>query len=125
MYPQAGHAVRLTEATYWGDAGSIGIIDGRVNVDIKSPDEMLVVFRCRGSAFRGPNNAYSNGPEYVSCSGGPAFYVSPYDLRETGEIVRFPFWRWKDFPRADGGETYYLEIPIWDLTPPESLGPKR
>ena len=117
--PQAGHAVRLKTPWRWGmlDAGEIGILDGMVGEDIN--DLARITFGCRGQAFRGNGGGpTSKRPLYVSCSGGPGTIGTPVEeLVWTGETVVFEFWRWQDYPRADGGVPYKLAVPVWEWSP--------
>jgi hypothetical protein len=119
--PQAGDAVRLIkpETGWWStgvEDGAIGIIDGVVGEELGPDDERSITFNY--SAFRGKNNAYSTGPEYVECSGGPASIGTRIgDLRPTEETMTVNFWRWKDMPRGGGGEHYTLDVPLWEWAP--------
>lgn len=48
----------------------------------------------------------------VSCSGGPAPFVKVADLTYVGTTVQ-AFWKWKDRPRAGGGEHYTETVNMW------------
>jgi hypothetical protein len=111
--PQPGDAVRLDTA-WWGAAeGSIAIIDGS-HYD-PSTDTALLVFGA--SAFRGPaGGRYDNRQEIVCCSGGPCPRIALSALQPTGNTRPVNFWRWRDMPRAGGGENYTLDVPLWSLS---------
>lgn len=83
---------------------SFGVIEGIVG---EFRDEYLVCF-----------NAYSvfRDKDIVSASGGPAFFIKVSELKETAETKERPFWKWKDLPRADGGEQYTVTETVWDFT---------
>ncbi len=102
--PMPGDAVRLVGQYSGAKFGSIAILDGAIGF---AEDSYMAVFA--PSAFRDARE--------VSCSGGPAPYVACDELRPTGEMIAQLFWRWKDLPRAGGGEHYLLEVPLWDWTP--------
>ncbi|MFQ5811423.1 MAG: hypothetical protein ACE5JM_17535 [Armatimonadota bacterium] len=110
--PMAGDAVRLTgefmpPLAKEGDIGIIGGVVGRPDPDFG------ITFHA--SAFRGKSSAYSQGPEFVSCSGGPgAIAVNASELTATGETMPVRFWRWRSLPQAGGGEPYTLEVPVWE-----------
>jgi hypothetical protein len=106
--PQPGDAVRLDSTTYYGAReGAIAIIDS-THYDWEG--RCLIVFAA--SAFRGKASKYSDGPEFVSCSGGPCPLVRLADLKPAG-MREQRFWRWIDLPRADGGEDYRRTVPLW------------
>lgn len=120
-HPMPGDAVLLTGPFSIATPGQVAIIEGVVG---EARDEYLVNF-CY-SAFRGPNSKYAKDPtEFVSCSGGPAPYLLASALKPTGRTRRVTFWRWKDLPRAGGGERYTLDVPEWEwdgtLPPIEDL----
>lgn len=104
-----GDVVELVGEWFGGNPGATGVIGGVIG----EPEDMLhVVFNC--SAFRGKNSAWSKGPEYVSCSGGPGTIALPAALLQpTGRTISRHFWRWKGLPCADGGEDYTLTVPLW------------
>ncbi|MFA5633318.1 MAG: hypothetical protein WC997_17590 [Porticoccaceae bacterium] len=117
-HPEAGHAVMLAEGAQWGwgriEPTQIGIIDGVVGV----PDtEWEITFNA--SAFRGPGSRYAKNPEtVVSCSGGPGTIATfTEELEYSGRYVRVRFWRWRNRPEADGGEEYFLYVPLWYWRP--------
>jgi hypothetical protein len=122
--PSPGDAVRIRKPTsgWWSVGvkdGAIGIINGVVGT---YPDHLEITFNY--SAFRGPNNARSGGPEYVSVSGGPGSMFTPIaELSATDETAEIWFWRWKDIPRAQGGEHYQLAVPLWEWAPREPEEP--
>jgi hypothetical protein len=109
-YPMPGDAVRLTRDWSFVKAGQIAIIGGVIG---ERRNEYLICFAY--SAFRGPNSKYSEDrTEFVSCSGGPAPYIPTSVLRPTGQLHNVTFWRWIDLPRADGGQNYQLDVPLWE-----------
>jgi hypothetical protein len=116
--PNGGEAVRLAAPWKWGmlPPGSIGIIDGVTDEECEESASIVFNF----SAFRGKSSKYSQGPEYCSCSGGPATIATPVDeLKPTNETHTYTAWRWKDLPRANGGESFQVTVPLWEWTPSE------
>lgn len=113
--PMPGDAVRVVNVRDGGALlrdGQIGIMEGKVG---EVRDEYLTIFAY--SAFRGRSSGCScdkDKPEYVSCSGGPGLFVPHEWLKDTGENQEVHFWRWRDMPRADGGEYYKLSVPLWE-----------
>jgi hypothetical protein len=108
--PMPGDVVRLTRDWSICKAGQLAVIEGKVG---EARDDFMVNF-CY-SAFRGPNSIYAlDQSEHVSCSGGPVPFLKPTALQPTGETIAFTFWRWKDAPRANGGEKYVLVVPVWE-----------
>lgn len=109
--PEAGDVVRL-DGDWWGaETGSHGVINGG---DHYGPDDAMVVFNLYGgAAFRGPASAHAPDQRpSVSCSGGPCPAIPKKDLRYVGTVEQ-RFWRWKDIPRADGGEEYTETVSLW------------
>lgn len=116
MYPKGGDAVRLIAPWSWGmiDVGKIGVIEGRTDKEYKDNVEITFNYSC----FRGKSSACSDGPEYVSCSGGPGTIATPVsELKPTNETTKIRVWRWKDVPRGGGGVDYEIEVPVWEWTP--------
>jgi|GEM_PF-4767242 len=114
--PSGGDAVRLASPWRWGmlPAGSVGIIDGVTDEECEESAAITFNF----SAFRGRSSKYSKGPEYCSCSGGPGTVATPVsELRPTGETYTYTAWRWRDLPRADGGEPYLVTATLWEWAP--------
>lgn len=96
------------------------VIDGsHFELDLDNGRGPYVLICFGASAFRGPSSAYAEDQTpYVSCSGGPAPLVAISELQLVGTTEQV-FWRWKDRPRADGGENYTLTVNLW------SWGPER
>jgi hypothetical protein len=116
VHPSGGDAVRLASPWRWGilPAGSIGIIGGVTDEECKESASIIFNF----SAFRGRDSKYSKGQECCSCSGGPGTIATPVcELRPTGETHTYSAWRWLDFPRADGGESYRVTVTLWEWAP--------
>jgi hypothetical protein len=114
--PSGGDAVRLAAPWRWGmlPAGSIGIIGGIT--DAECGEFAAITFNY--SAFRGRDSKYCRGPEYCSCSGGPGTVATPVsELKATGETYTYTAWRWRDLPRADGGESYRVTVTLWEWAP--------
>jgi hypothetical protein len=109
--PLPGHAVRLTKDWFGAKAGQIGIIGGIVGL---APADLQITFN--PSAFKRRQRKGREGlPCEVSCSGGPGTISTPASkLTPTGETVWVRFWDWKDLPRADGGEDYFEDVPLWE-----------
>jgi len=110
MKPKPGDAVLYTaDEPYIGvKKGQIAIIDGHWYDD----KTCLICFAY--SAFKGKASKYSEHGEYVSCSGGPLPLVAHKDLKPTGKKKTITFWRWKDYPRAGGGEYYQEDVTLWE-----------
>lgn len=110
--PRPGDAVRILADKPCVRAGSIAVLDGIVR-DLKPDDLQMICFHF--SAYRDPDGK----PEYVSASGGPAWYVTVGELIPTDETVTLRFWRFKDgiHQRAGNGVEYTLEVPLWDYRP--------
>src|SRR5438105_1881770 len=117
LRPMPGDAVSLGPSftgDYWDYPRRAGaIINGWVGHE---DDSYLVIFGAEsGGAFRGPSNA-NCGPRatvFVDCSGGPGIRIPASELELAGSRHAH-FWRWKDFPRAGGGEYYRLLVPQWE-----------
>jgi len=109
-HPLPGHAVRLTAPWSILKPGKIGILEGLVGVP---HDDFSIIFNVIGAFRGGPTG--KDPDEYVSCSGGPGTISTPADqLTPTDETVTLWFWRWRDLPRAGGGEPYQLTVPLWE-----------
>ena len=78
-----------------------GVID---STNICGDDKVFVVVRA---------SAYRDG-DVVSCSGGPCPCISKGDLIYKGTTTQW-FWRWKDRPRAGGGEDYAMDVNLWGV----------
>ena len=117
LRPMPGDFVSLGPSfagDYWEYARrSGGIINGWVGHEA---DEYLVMFGAESSgAFRGPSNAHL-GPRAtvsVDCSGGPGIRIRACELKPADANRYAHFWRWRDYPRADGHEYYRLLVPAW------------
>jgi len=72
-----------------------------------------------GRAFWGPHCANAVTPvgqvETMSTSGGPFKGGIDADLLVFDRVGQVTFWRWKDVPRAGGGEHYGREVAFWIL----------
>jgi hypothetical protein len=81
------------------------------------PDGGSVTFNWYGQGgFMGNHGPTSLAPEYCSVSGGPATIWTDYSqARFAGEFKPAPFWRWRDGPRANGGESFSQIRPVWLL----------
>jgi hypothetical protein len=90
-----------------------GIINGWVGYEAAA---YLVMFGAEsGGAFRGPSDAFL-GPRAqvdVDCSGGPGIRIPAHELKPADSNRYAHFWRWRDYPRADGHEYYRLLVPAW------------
>lgn len=123
MIPQPGDVIRL-DGDYCGvRTGAKAVIDSHYwTEDLDNGPIVMAVFGA--SAYRGgvgfinaiemsmTNDLSKPQPAYVSCSGGPCPFVKIADLTYEGRITQ-NFWRWKDIPRAGGGEPYTLEVSLW------------
>lgn len=76
-----------------------GVLDGGNHYG--EENAMVVI---NASAFRG---------DYVSCSGGPCPCVPKASLFYLGTTEQ-RFWKWKDRPRAGGGEDYTMTVNLWE-----------
>ena len=116
--PKAGDLVQIhNPQDCLIEEGAYGVIDGTEGV---IPDDFLVVFNCY-SCFFGKNTKHSKGPRYVSGSGGPAFRIKRSQLDATGRTDERWFWRWKDYPRADGGVRFKETVRVWSYTRPKKV----
>jgi hypothetical protein len=94
-YPQGGHVVKLMADWSTVKAGAYA-----------------------GRAFFGTSTNRSREPRVCSCSGGPGTIMTPVsDLRRTGKMRMTRYWRWKTYPKRDGGEEYAELAWIWEWTP--------
>ena len=109
--PRPGDAIRILADKFEARAGDIAVLDGIVR-DLKPDDVQMICFRF--SAYRDPDDK----PEYVSASGGPAWYITVGELIPTDETISLRFWRFKGgIQRAGNDEEYTLEVPVWDYQP--------
>ena len=81
---------------------TIGIIEGMIG-DCR--DAYLVCF----------NDHTFRDDETVSASGGPAYRIDTVRLKPSNRVVNKLFWKWRDVPRAGGGEYYYKSCRVWIL----------
>lgn len=81
---------------------SIGVIEGIVG---EHRENYLICF----------NDSTFNDGKSVVASGGPAYRIDSARLKPTPRIVNKLFWKWKDSPRAGGGEYYYRSCKVWIL----------
>lgn len=102
-YPMPGQLVRVKNS---GDSliadDSYGVIEGTIGSKNK---DYLVCF-----------NAYSSFKEkYVSCSGGPAWYIKASDLTPTKERKKWQFWKWLDGrPGAGRADNFISTVKVWE-----------
>jgi hypothetical protein len=109
--PRPGDAIRILADKFEARAGDIAVLDGIVR-DLKPDDVQMICFRF--SAYRDPGDK----PEYVSASGGPAWYITVGELIPTDETISLSFWRFKgSIQRAGNDEEYTLEVPLWNYRP--------
>ena len=118
--PMPGDVVILSGEYSLCKPGDMAVIEGVVGL---AQEEYLVCFKCNGQAFRGKASfggmletmitAGAIGDEIVSCSGGPALYINIRDLTMLPYEHEQLFWKWKDLPRAGGGEDYKLKVQAW------------
>ncbi len=102
--------------------GELGMIEGVIGTDAQ---ELLVCWHY--SAFRGYDVGgapechtsdtwdHTDDKAFVSCSGGPAWYVKAAELKPTGRTQQAMFWCWKSLPTGNGGVYYKLAVPVWEL----------
>ena len=115
--PDAGDLVLHEKEDTNIKPGSYGIIEGIAGRAVDSDGEVMVCFNAR--AFLGPKNKYDEGPEFCSCSGGPAWYIPIDQLTNTDTTKVHWFWKWKDYPRGGGGAEYQREVNVWSYERPE------
>jgi len=89
--------------------GSYGIIEGEEGC---FAEEYMVCFNSY-SIFRGTRNKNTEKPVFISASGGPALIIPAIQLKPREWNTTMWFWRWKDYPRADGGERYAWSCKVW------------
>jgi hypothetical protein len=81
---------------------SLGVIEGIVG---QYRDNYLVCF----------NDSTFNDGKSVVASGGPAYTINSARLKRSPRLITKTFWKWKDFPRAGGGEYYNKSCKVWIL----------
>ncbi|MDP2754127.1 MAG: hypothetical protein Q8P40_07015 [Nitrospirota bacterium] len=81
---------------------SLGVIEGIVG---EYRNHYLVCF----------NDSTFNNGKIVNASGGPAYCIDSSRLKRSPRIINKTFWKWKDFPRAGGGEYYLKSCKVWIL----------
>jgi hypothetical protein len=81
------------------------------------PDWLGICELGRASIFYGESHRGDGRGEYVSVSGGPHPGIRRARFLATGETADIRCWRWKDRPRAGGGEDYTRTVPLWRLAP--------
>jgi len=100
--PKAGDLVRIVNSKWESEIGKEGVIDSGTY----GYEDLLMV--CLSySAFRDETGR-------VSCSGGPVPAVPIEELVHKGEFKDVWFWKWRDRPRAGGGVSYQLSVPVWE-----------
>lgn len=131
--PLPGHAVRLTDEWPWArtilEVGKIGIINGIEGIP---SDQLHICWNhstFRGWGLYGAPECDARSPLIktametgklssaiaVSSSGGPATIALPaHLLKPTDEIVTVQLWCWRDIPRANGGRSYIMSVPLWE-----------
>jgi hypothetical protein len=107
--PLPGDAVRLTGSYTGCKTGGIAIINGLIG---KVEGRYLITFYA--NAFRDSVT--------VDCGGGPGVFVPRGNFRFTGEKYNGFFWKWKDRPRASGGERYRQMVNLWEWDGEKDLG---
>jgi hypothetical protein len=99
--PGAGHLIRLDGCYCGARPGQYAVLGGVIG---EPRDEELATFSA---------SAFCDG-EIVSCSGGPAPYVTLADLEATGQTAPAQFWRWRDgISGADRAEHFVVDVPVW------------
>ena len=106
--PMPGDVVRLTGKYWGGEIGALAVLDGFIG---EQRDEFMAVFRA--SSFRGEDCLEHGRRGVVTSSGGPCPFIKACDLVDSHENIDRDFWKWKDVPRAGGGEHYTLSVPLW------------
>ena len=81
---------------------SLGVIEGIIG---EYRNHYLVCF----------NDSTFNDGKIVNASGGPAYCIDSARLKQSPRILNKTFWKWKDFPRAGGGEYYIKSCKVWIL----------
>ena len=113
--PAGGDLVRLTREWAGEAVGSIGIVGGIVG---EPREDLEITFGWYADGpFVGRNSGYPSdrSPEHVSCSGGPgALFVPASRLVQTDDVQLHRAWKWKDSPRAGGGQVYQRAARVWE-----------
>lgn len=110
-----GHAVRLAKGhTWWGFNNledEMALVTGAC--EKQNPKGISMVFSSSG--FRGGVSRYHEEFKfYTTCCGGPCpRYIAPEEFEYTGEYIEVSFWRWRITPEKNGGEYYFLKVPMW------------
>ncbi len=102
--PMPGDLVKVRRDTGCSvPAGSVGVIEGLIRCRRK---RNLVCFN---------DNTFRND-EFVSASGGPAYFMDMRLLHASPQLINKLFWRWKDGVRGAGrGEYYSKQCQVWVL----------
>ncbi len=116
MRTQQGDVIRVCQSAFYTSEGP----DELYQVEGQSDDRHVHLIRhgdiYRGRSFFGPSSHRSE-IEWLTTSGGPFFSVvigeDLLGLRRIGPIKR-TFWRWRDYPRADGGIEYERDVTLWE-----------
>lgn len=112
--PQPGDVIVLNGRYTGVKSGTRAVIDGsHYRWDFEDGKGPVVLAVFAASAFRGTSHrGQSDDSLYVSCSGGPCPFVPIAELTYAGTTAHI-FWRWKDWPRKDGGEHYTHTVNLW------------
>lgn len=116
--PLGGHAVMSTKRYEWVDADEMYLINGSCVASVHDYFRLV-----RGSyAHRGSNTRHSFALEeaeaFCISAGGPCPSECSADaFTYSGKYVEREFWRWRDSAEGDGGEQYFLNVPLWHWTP--------
>lgn len=93
--------------------GKRAVIDSAYyGTDFEDGAGPVVLAVCAYSVFRGDGSSPHNTAGHVSASGGPCPFVPLAELRLVG-TTDVEFWKWKDMPRADGGEPYTVTVNLY------------
>lgn len=109
--PLPGDAVVLTGQYPGVRTGTYATIQGLTH---EASAVCSVVFNPH--AFRGTQDAPDKPGQAirVSAGGGPVIDVPASELVYTGRTHVSHFWHWRNYPQADGGQTFTLEVPLWE-----------
>lgn len=100
--PCGGHMAKTSEG--------YGYIDGPAFLPAFGTDGITYLSMQTLPAFREQWSSAGNG--------GPVYRLSdPSVFTPTEEYRLARFWRWKDFPRRDGGENYAIPVQVWEYRP--------
>jgi hypothetical protein len=100
LQPKAGDIVICTRGS---EIGRTAISEGSLKRAIG--DKVMITFNA--STFRDES--------VVSCSGGPAYYITVDKLLPTERTDKVNCWKWSDgTARVDNSDYYHMDVQVWE-----------